>query len=87
MKDVNADLEAAMGSPINKVGIAVARPFFIGKQPETVMNVFELVKQSQEQTAAKLRPGVTAKEIDETSREVLINAGIGKHFVYTGVHY
>lgn len=50
------------------------------------MNVFELVKQAQEQTAAKLRPGVTAKEVDETSREVLNNAGIGNHFVYTGVH-
>lgn len=50
------------------------------------MNVFELVKKAQEQTAAKLRPGVTAKEIDETSREVLNNAGIGNHFVYTGVH-
>ena len=29
---------------------------------------------------------MTAKEVDETSREVLNNAGIGKHFVYTGVH-
>ncbi|MBO5160056.1 MAG: Xaa-Pro peptidase family protein [Lachnospiraceae bacterium] len=65
---------------------AVARPFFIGKQSDTIMNVFELVKQAQEQTAAKLRPGVTAKEVDETSREVLNNAGIGNHFVYTGVH-
>jgi Xaa-Pro aminopeptidase len=41
---------------------------------------------SQEETAAKLRPGVTAKEIDETSRRVLNEAGIGQHFVYTGVH-
>ena len=65
---------------------AVARPFFIGKQSDTIMNVFELVKQAQEQTAAKLRPGVTAKEVDETSREVMNNAGIGNHFVYTGVH-
>ena len=65
---------------------AIARPFFMGKQSETVENVFKLVKQAQEQTAAKLRPGVTAKEIDETSREVLNKAGIGNHFVYTGVH-
>lgn len=65
---------------------AIARPFFIGKQSETIMSVFELVKQAQAQTAEKLRPGVTAKEVDATSREVLNNAGLGKHFVYTGVH-
>lgn len=65
---------------------AIARPFFIGEQSETINNVFKLVKQAQEETAAKLRPGVTAKEIDETSRRVLNEAGIGQHFVYTGVH-
>ena len=65
---------------------AVARPFFIGKQSETIENVFKLVKQAQEETAAKLRPGMTAKEADETSRRVLNEAGIGKYFVYTGVH-
>ena len=65
---------------------AIARPFFIGEQSETINNVFKLVKQAQEETAAKLHPGVTAKEIDETSRRVLNEAGIGQHFVYTGVH-
>lgn len=65
---------------------AIARPFFIGEQSETIQNVFKLVKQAQEETAAKLRPGVTAKEVDETSRRVLNEAGIGNHFVYTGVH-
>ena len=65
---------------------AIARPFFIGEQSETINNVFKLVKQAQEETAAKLRPGVTAKEVDETSRRVLNEAGIGQHFVYTGVH-
>lgn len=65
---------------------AVARPFFIGEQSDTVKNVFALVKQAQEETAAKLRPGMIAKEIDETSRRVLNEAGIGNHFVYTGVH-
>lgn len=65
---------------------AIARPFFIGEQSETIKNVFELVKQAQKETAEKLRPGMSAKEVDETSRRVLNEAGIGNHFVYTGVH-
>lgn len=65
---------------------AVARPFYMGKAPEDMLDRFALLKQSQEYTECWLREGVEAKKVDEASRKWINDAGLGDHFTYTGVH-
>ena len=65
---------------------AIARPFFIGEPDEKLWKIFELEQVAQEQTREMLRPGVCAKDVDRVSRQAINEAGLGDHFVYTGVH-
>ncbi len=65
---------------------AVARPFFIGEPPKEMVERYELVKTSHENTQKMLRVGVSAKEVDKVSRQLINEAGLGNHFTYTGVH-
>lgn len=65
---------------------AVARPFYMGKAPEEMLDRFALLKQSQEHTERLLREGEEAKKVDEASRKLINDAGMGVHFTYTGVH-
>lgn len=65
---------------------AIARPFFLGQAPKEMLERFELLKVSQENTEKMLRPGVVAHEVDKVSRQLINDAGLGKYFTYTGTH-
>lgn len=65
---------------------AVARPFYMGKAPDQMLERFELLSRSQESTERQLREGESAGKIDLVSRRIINDAGLGNHFTYTGVH-
>lgn len=65
---------------------AIARPFFIGEPSKEMLDIYNLVKTSHENTRKMLRPGIAAKDVDRVSRQLINEAGLGNHFTYTGVH-
>ena len=65
---------------------AIARPFFLGTPSADMKERLALLKDSQERTAAILRPGISAREADKVSRQLINAAGLGEHFTYTGIH-
>ena len=65
---------------------AIARPFFLGTPSADMKERLALLKESQERTAAILRPGISAREADQVSRQLINAAGRGEHFTYTGIH-
>lgn len=65
---------------------AIARPFYVGEPPKEMVEIYDLVKQSHENTRKMLRPGNAANDVDKVSRQLINEAGLGNHFTYTGVH-
>lgn len=65
---------------------AIARPVVLGKPSDSLRRALDLSMQAQEETQAVLKPGTKGFEVDAATRRVINAAGLGQHFVYTGVH-
>ena len=57
-----------------------------GNPTEEQKNIFNIVKSSQAAAIAKVQPGITAGEIDETARAIIRNAGYDKEFLHVTGH-
>lgn len=65
---------------------AIGRPFGLGELPDDIKSYIELVMFAQQETAKRLGPGMTGKEMDEISREHMNAAGFARNFAYSGIH-
>lgn len=65
---------------------AIARPVIIGEVDKKVEVAIEAAIEAQEAAQALLKPGSEGYQVDEASRKVIEEAGLAKHFVYTGGH-
>jgi len=65
---------------------AIGRVAAIGAVDERIERAVSVAIAAQEATAAALRPGVTGAEIDGIARGVCRDAGLEKHFAYSGIH-
>jgi Xaa-Pro dipeptidase len=60
----------------------MTRTFVVGTPSEKQENIYAVVKDAQQTAFMGMRDGKKAKEIDARAREVIKNAGYGKHFVH-----
>jgi Xaa-Pro dipeptidase len=65
---------------------AIGRTIQVGETDPRIREAREVAIAAQRATAERLRPGVSAAEIDRTARGVLERAGYGDHFLYSGTH-
>lgn len=65
---------------------AIGRPVLVGTPDPAVVRALEVAVQAQEACAAALRPGVEGRAVEAIGRAIVNAAGLGQHFLYSGVH-
>jgi Xaa-Pro dipeptidase len=60
----------------------ISRTFVLGKAPEKVKKVFDIVHQAQTAALKTARPGLPAGEVDTAARKVVTDAGYGPGYKY-----
>ncbi|MCP9327737.1 M24 family metallopeptidase [Liquorilactobacillus satsumensis] len=58
----------------------VTRTFSLGRQPESIKALYQVVAHAQQQTIAAVRPGITGAELDQIGRSLITQAGYGAYF-------
>jgi len=58
----------------------LTRTFALTRIPPKLERVYRVVLTAQQQAIDAIRPGVTAEEVDRVARNVIHDAGFGKHF-------
>ncbi len=59
---------------------------FGGEPSEKFKEIHDLVRKAQQAAVEKVEPGVQAKEVDETAREIIQEAGYGEDFIHRTGH-
>lgn len=57
-----------------------------GKPTGEQVKVYDTVKRAQEAAVAAVRPGVTGAQVDQAARQVIEDAGYGRHFIHITGH-
>jgi Xaa-Pro dipeptidase len=65
---------------------AIGRVAVIGEASSELEQAMEVAVSAQSAAREALKPGVTGAEVDETARRVVREAGLGRHFAYSGIH-
>ncbi len=60
----------------------ISRTFVLGKVPDKVKQVFDIVHRAQTAALKAARPGLPAGQVDGAAREVVVNAGYGPGYKY-----
>jgi Xaa-Pro aminopeptidase len=65
----------------------MTRTFCVGEDPEgELARIFEVVRRSQAAGAAAVRPGISAKEVDDVCRQIIRDAGWAERFEHGTGH-
>ena len=64
----------------------ITRTVALGRPSEKLVEIYEVVKDAQEQAFQAVREGVKAREIDGTARSVIEKAGYGRFFTHRTGH-
>ncbi len=74
------------GGPLDGYNCDLTRTFLLGNEiPEDVRSVYQVVQQALEEAMAVAKPGVPAKQVDRTARNIIADAGYRDFFPhYTG---
>ncbi len=75
-----------MGIDQNGYKSDLTRMFFLGKIPNLVRRTNEIVYQAQRQAIASIKPGVSAKHVDQQARKYLANNKLDKYFGHSLGH-
>jgi len=68
------------GSTWQGYGGDMTRVFALGKWPAKMREVYEIVREAQEASAAALAPGKSTHEVDRVARDIITKAGYGAEF-------
>lgn len=64
----------------------MTRTVHVGKIPDDSRRVYEAVRKAQQAGVEAVRPGVTAGEVDQAARKILVTAGLGRYFSHSTGH-
>jgi len=64
----------------------LSRTVCVERPPDGFREVYELVREAQEQAFAAVRPGVAAEDVDAAARDVIASAGYGDRFIHRTGH-
>jgi len=62
------------------------RTYSIGEPNADVAQQYSILQRAQHAAFEAVRPGVTAAQVDAAARDVLVEAGLGEHFVHRTGH-
>jgi Xaa-Pro aminopeptidase len=65
---------------------AIGRVIFTGDPGPEVRQARDVAIRAQEACARALRPGVEGRQVEAVGRKIVEEAGLGRHFLYSGVH-
>ena len=65
---------------------AIGRPVLVGTPDPAVVQALEVAIQAQTACRDALRPGIEGRAVEAIGREIVDAAGLGQHFLYSGVH-
>jgi Xaa-Pro aminopeptidase len=65
---------------------AIGRPVLIGNPGPEIRNAVEVAWRAQEACFKAMRPGVEGRSVEALGRQVVDEAGLGQHFLYSGIH-
>jgi Xaa-Pro aminopeptidase len=65
---------------------AIGRPVLVGNPGEEISRALEVAVQAQQACYQALRPGIEGREVEAIGRRIAEEAGLGRYFLYSGVH-
>lgn len=65
---------------------AIGRAVLVGDPGPQIHNALAIAVQAQEACSAALRPGIEGREVEAVGRRIVDEAGLGRYFLYSGVH-
>jgi Xaa-Pro aminopeptidase len=65
---------------------AIGRVAAVGDVDDRIERAVAVAIRSQEATAAAMRPGIAGAELDAIARGICREAGLERHFAYSGIH-
>ncbi|NPA47859.1 MAG: aminopeptidase P family protein [Thermococci archaeon] len=64
----------------------ITRTIALGRPDPKLVEIYEVVKEAQENAFLTVRDGVKAREVDRAARETIENAGYGRYFTHRTGH-
>ncbi len=65
----------------------MTRTFFYKKVSDKAQEIYETVKKANREAVAQISPGVPLRELDETARRIITEAGYGPYFTHRLGHF
>jgi Xaa-Pro aminopeptidase len=65
---------------------AIGRPVLVGQPSDEVRRAVDVAAEAQRACFEGMRPGREGREVEALGRRVVENAGLGRHFLYSGLH-
>ncbi|MGC8889402.1 MAG: M24 family metallopeptidase [bacterium] len=62
------------------------RTVHLGKPAKEDIRLYNIVLKAQEEAESVIKPGISAREIDKTARDVIAKEGFGNRFIHTTGH-
>jgi Xaa-Pro aminopeptidase len=64
----------------------LTRVFFLGKIPRELLNIYAVVREAQARAISKIKPGISAAQIDHEARTTIAKKGFGRFFQHSCGH-
>jgi len=74
------------GGRVGRYCSDISRTVCVGHAPKGFEEVYDVVREAQEEAFRAVRPGVTGREVDAVAREVIERAGYGERFIHRTGH-
>ncbi|QLK86087.1 Xaa-Pro peptidase family protein [Staphylococcus sp. 17KM0847] len=74
------------GAYYNGYASDITRTFAVGQPSDEMIKIYETVLKAQEAAVSKIKAGITGKEIDQVSRDIIAEAGYGENFGHSLGH-
>jgi len=65
---------------------AIGRPVLVGHPGHEIRNAVNVAWRAQEACFKAMQPGVEGRSVEAVGRRVVDEAGLGRHFLYSGIH-
>lgn len=65
---------------------AIGRPVLVGNPGHEIRNAVDVAWRAQEACFEAMKPGVEGRSVEAMGRRVVDEAGLGRHFLYSGIH-
>lgn len=65
---------------------AIGRPVLVGNPGDEIRRAADVARRAQEACFKAMRPGVEGRRVESAGRRIVQDAGLGSHFLYSGLH-